>query len=103
MDMTRRPIYHAILASAYIVSLVSGAFFAAPFTGARETIFIPMGVLSLLVLSVALMAYLFFGEPLRLLIEGQAEKAVRFLFTTLGTFAILTAILLSIAFGLSFT
>jgi hypothetical protein len=53
-----------------------------------------MGMLSLLVLSVALMAYLFFYQPVLMLIEGQKQKAVKLFLQTVGIFAIGTALVL---------
>ena len=94
-DMTRNPFYNALFAIAYIIVLITLIFFAPTiFMGKHESIFIPMGMLSLLVLSVALMAYLFFYQPVIMLIEGEREKAVKLFLHTVGIFAVATGIVL---------
>lgn len=50
--------------------------------------------LSLLVCSVATMAFLFFYRPLALLIDGKGNEAVTFFLRTLGTFALITLLVL---------
>lgn len=50
--------------------------------------------LSLLVCSVATMAFLFFYHPLALLIEGKTKESASFFLKTLGTFAVITALVL---------
>lgn len=65
--------------------------------GDKESIFMPIGMLSLLVLSVALMAYLFFYRPVLMLLDGQREKAVKLFLHTVGIFAIATAIVLIVS------
>lgn len=51
------------------------------------SIFAPMVVLSLLVLSVATMGFLFFSEPLFLFMANKKQETVTFFLKTLGTFA----------------
>jgi hypothetical protein len=93
--MTRNPFYNALFAIAYIMILITCMFLAPTVVGAqKDSIFIPMGMLSLLVLSVALMAYLFFYQPVLMLIEGQKQKAVKLFLQTVGIFAIGTGLVL---------
>lgn len=47
----------------------------------------PVIFLSLLVISVALMGYLFFYQPVRLLVEHKAEEAGKLLLSTIASFA----------------
>ncbi len=95
MHMTKNPFYNALFAIAYIMILVSAVFFAPSFLiGEKENIFMPMGMLALLVLSVALMAYLFFYQPIIMLINGEREKAAKLFLHTVGIFAGATAIVL---------
>ncbi len=56
-----------------------------------------MGMLSLLVLSVSVMAFLFFYQPVIMLLEGKRQEAVTFFFKTVATFAIATALILLIS------
>ena len=58
----------------------------------QDNIFMPIGVLALLVLSVAIMAFLFFYQPVLLLLDGKRPEAVKFFLTTVAIFAGLTII-----------
>jgi len=93
--MKLSPFLNALGAAAYIaliVSLMQGVIFqAAP----HDSIFIPMAMLALLVLSVAVMAALFFYEPVRLLIEGKRPEAVAYFGKTLGAFALFVLVLVA--------
>jgi len=96
--MTKNPFYNALFAIAYIMVLITLVFLAPNIImGRTESIFIPMGMLALLVLSVALMAYLFFYQPVIMLIQGEREKAVKLFLQTVGIFAIETALLLCVS------
>lgn len=59
-----------------------------------DTFLDPILALSLLVFSVAVMGFLFFYRPVVLLIEGKREEAVSFFLKTLGTFGVITVLLL---------
>lgn len=48
---------------------------------------IPIVMLSTLVLSVALMGFFFFSEPLSLYLENKKREAIMFFGKTVGTFA----------------
>lgn len=86
--MPHTPLSHALFAILYIITLVSSVFFLPELLGAPdESIFYPMLALSTLVLSVAVMAYLFFYHPLLLVLDGEREKAARFFLHTVGIFA----------------
>lgn len=93
------PYIRAFAASAYI-SLI-GLFFmyVAPSLGNIEkTPLAPILMLSLLVFSVTVMGYLFFFEPLALFLDGKRTEALREFFTTVVTFAFVTAAVFVIAF-----
>lgn len=85
--MTMNPFYNALFAIAYIVGIVTLISFAPSIMGEEESVFIPMGMLALLVLSVSLMAYLFFYQPVLMLLDGHREKAVTLFLQTVGIFA----------------
>ena len=59
-----------------------------------DTVFDVMGVLSLLVFSAAVMAFLFFYQPILRLVEGKKVEAISYFLKTLGIFGLITAILL---------
>lgn len=91
--MSKNPIINALSASGYIIlvasiiNLVSSAQKDKP-----DTFFAPVAFLSLLTLSAAIMAYLFFYQPLQLLIEGKKKEAVNLFVKTVGIFGVVTLI-----------
>ncbi len=96
--MTKNPFFNAVFALFYIVGVVGLLSFGEHF--AKETednMLIPIGMISLLVLSVASMAYLFFYQPIILLIDNQKKEAVTLFFKTIAFFGCFTLCLLGIA------
>jgi hypothetical protein len=99
--MTTNPFYNALLAIAYIVALVTVAILGPQLLGApQQSIFYPMLALSVFVLSAALMAYLFFYQPVILLLDGHRQKGVRLFLQTVGIFALAIVILIFIAIAM---
>lgn len=90
--MTTKPFYNALFAISYIVVLVTGINLAATnLEGViQETILVPMGFLATFVLSAALMGYLFFYQPLLMLLDGRREQGVKLFLKTVGAFAVAT-------------
>jgi len=70
-----------------------------PLKDKPDTFLAPVVFLSLLTLSVAVMAFLFFYQPVMLFIEGKKKEAVNFFVKTVGIFAILTAIYLVLLYS----
>lgn len=93
---------HALLAFAYIVGIA--AFFNLGVEKMFKSVpefFAPIIMLSLFVLSAAIMAILIFGKPVLLYLDNQKKDAVKMLFYTLGCladFLILTIILVLILY-----
>ena len=87
----KNPYLNSVYAEAYIVII---AFImrhvAKPDT--PDNFFTPMAALSLFVLSVAVMGYIFLGEPLQLYLNGERKKSVAFFTKTVISFAAITAI-----------
>ena len=97
--MTRNPYYNAIFAVTYIVFIVLLITYGPTYVRDKpDTILAPMAVLSLLVCSVAFMGYAFFFQPVLMYVEGQKREAVELFTKTLATFAVITVIIVSIAF-----
>ncbi|MDP9249050.1 MAG: hypothetical protein M3M85_00870 [bacterium] len=93
----KKPFYFAGAAAAYIVLIVSGInFVGSIMRDQEETIFIPMAMLGLFVLSAAIMGFLFLSEPLKLFLEGKKQEATYFFLKTVGVFAGFVAIFLSL-------
>lgn len=87
--------------TAVYVSLVATfLYFAGQFNQPDKTILIPTAMLMLLVLSVAIVGSLLFGRPLIWYLDGKKKDAIKLLLWTLGTFLILTILLLFVAVGI---
>jgi len=100
--MTKNPIINALSASAYIVLIASVMnFISQTHRNKPDTFFAPVVVLSLLTLSAAMMAFLFFYQPLQLFIEGKKKQALNLSVQTIGVFAVFTvAVLILLSSGL---
>ncbi len=98
--MTKNPIINALGASAYIILGVTiMTFVTQPLKNKPDTFFAPVVFLSLLTLSVAVMAFLFFYQPLMLFIEGKKKAAVNLFVKTVGVFAAITTLSLILLFS----
>jgi predicted membrane channel-forming protein YqfA (hemolysin III family) len=97
--MTKNPIVNALSASVYIILGVTVMTFVTQLLKNKpDTFFAPIVFLSLLTLSVAVMAYLFFYQPLLLFIEGKKKDAVNLFVKTVGIFAVFTTLALILLF-----
>jgi hypothetical protein len=93
----KKPFLYALVAAIYIVFIVN-VINAITSVLPGKTIIIPMVMLSLFVLSAAVMGFLFLYEPFRLYMENQKEEAVRFFGKTVAIFACFTVIFLILFF-----
>jgi hypothetical protein len=95
--MKWNPFINAAAASAYIGAV---ALFMQFIQSLRhdtpDTLLDGMGVISLFVFSAAVMAFLFFYEPVRRLIENKKAEAVSYFLKTLGIFGVITIIVLTL-------
>jgi len=73
-------------------------FVTQPLRNKPDTFFAPIVFLSLLTLSVTVMAFLFFYQPLMLFIEGKKKEAVSLFVKTVGIFAAITMVALILLF-----
>jgi hypothetical protein len=98
--MSKNPIVNALSASAYIILVVSVmTFVTQPLKNKPDTFFAPITVLFVLTLSVAVMAFLFFYQPIMLFIEGKKKEAVNLFIKTVGIFAAITSVVLILLFS----
>lgn len=98
--MSKNPIINALSASAYIILVVAVMnWVTQPLRNKPDTFFAPVTMLSVLTLSVTVMAFLFFYQPLQLFIEGKKKEAINLFVKTVGVFAIITAIALILLFS----
>ena len=95
----KKPFLHALGAVVYIVVIV---FIVQTVSSALQsqngTLVIPMTMLSLFVLSAAVMGYLFLSEPLYLLMENKKQEAITFFAKTVGVFACFVVVFAIISF-----
>ena len=94
--MSQNPFLNALFASGYISILATLIFNSPKFiTDSELGMMAPILFLSIFVISVALMGYLFVYQPARLLIECKQAEATKFFLTTVFSFAgiILTTLL----------
>jgi len=97
--MFKKPIFNAFGASAYIFFVVAVMnYLTYPLRNKPDTYLAPITVLFVLTLSVTVMAYLFFYQPTQLFIGGKRQEAIRFFIATVGNFAILTFVVLTLLF-----
>lgn len=96
--MTRKPYLNALCASLYIVAIVLfiDNVLAQVGVEGEKSVLIPMSMLSLLVLSVTLMAYLFFYNPLMMYFEGDRVGGMRLFLRTVGFFALFTGVIVAL-------
>ena len=86
--MSKNPFYNALAAILYITAVV----LTVDIIDELETneglgqYVMPILVISILTLSVAVMGYIFFYQPLRLFLDGKKEQAVKFFLKTTVTF-----------------
>lgn len=94
----KKQFLHALGAALYIVLIVSVMFSLSSFVPKEDNIFMPITMLSLFVLSVAVMGFLFLSEPIRLYIEGQKKEAISFFSKTVGFFACFVVVFIILVF-----
>jgi len=93
----RWPILNAVAAVAYIGAV---ALFVQFIQSLRhdtpDTLLDGIGVLSLLVFSAAVMAFLFFYQPVLRLVENKKAEAAAYFLKTLGIFGAITIVVLTL-------
>jgi hypothetical protein len=97
--VSKNPIVNALGAAGYIglvvvvINLISATQGNKP-----DTVFAPVVFLSLLTLSISVMAFLFFYQPLQFFIEGKKKAAVNLFVKTVAVFAAFTMVVLILLF-----
>lgn len=98
--MSKNPLINSVAASIYIILVVTVMnFVTKPLRNKPDTFFAPVTVLFVLTLSVSVMAFLFFYQPLLLFIEGKKKEAVNLFVKTVGIFAVITMVVLILLFS----
>lgn len=92
-QLTKNPFINALAAECYIALVVClMTAIAEPNQPDSESVFIPMAMLSLFVLSASIMGFLFLAEPLQMYLDNKKKEAVTFFLKTVGSFALFTVI-----------
>lgn len=89
--MSNNPFINAGAAAAYIGALVLFISYVLEPIDGPETIFVPMAMISLFVLSVLVMAYTLLLSPLQLYLDGKKSEAVHLFVRTVLVFAAIAA------------
>jgi len=93
----KKSLLYALGAVLYIVSIAT-IMYNITSSISEQTVLLPIVILSLFVLSVTVMIFMFFYEPIMLFLDGKKKEAVIFFAHTTTIFAIFVAILLVILF-----
>ena len=94
--MLKNPYLNALVAAGYIGAIVLLLNMFQIIAPKEDTPLAPVVMLSLLVLSVAVMSALFFYQPARMFLDGDREGALKFFAKTIAAFAGLTALFVAL-------
>jgi hypothetical protein len=94
--MTQNPIYNALAALVYIIAIVLGLTYMSTIQTKIDDLIMPIIMLSLLVLSVSVMVYIFGYQPLVLFLDNKRKEAVSLFLKTVGIFGGITLIIIVI-------
>lgn len=94
--MTRKPLYNAGLALVYITAVVLVINYGSKWAThhSQQTLLMPIGMLSLFVLSASIMGYIFLSQPIIMFLDGKRKEAISLFLQTLAIFAVATAVIL---------
>lgn len=93
--MTKNPYYNAGLALCYIIFVVLVINFGSKWAErVEENLLMPIGMLSLFVLSASVMGYIFLSQPIIMFLDGKRKEAINLFLRTVAVFATITAIVL---------
>lgn len=92
--MTKNPLYNALTALVYIIAIVLGLTYMSTIQTKIDDLIMPIIMLSLLVLSVSVMVYIFGYQPLVLFLDNKRKEAVSLFLKTVGIFGGITLIII---------
>ena len=98
--MTKNPLLNALSASVYIASVAIIMYYGPQLAGPVDSVLGPIALLSLFVLSAAVMGYLFLSQPVQMFLGGQKQEAINLFLRTVAIFACITLLLLATLFFL---
>ncbi|OHA81941.1 MAG: hypothetical protein A2675_02115 [Candidatus Yonathbacteria bacterium RIFCSPHIGHO2_01_FULL_51_10] len=92
--MIKSPFISAIFATTYIVAIASFLYYVPKrMVEEVDSVLVPIMMLSLFVLSAAVMGFLFLAKPLELYLAGERVKAFQFFGKTVAVFAAITLVI----------
>ena len=96
--MSKNPFLNALAASAYITFISVFMTWGSHIAPKEDTVVAPIAVISLFTLSAAVMGYVFCYTPLMLYMDGKKKAAVNLFLQTVGVFAVLTGVAITLMF-----
>lgn len=96
--MSKNPFLNALVASAYITFISVFMTWGAHIAPKEDTVVAPIAIISLFTLSAAVMGYVFCYTPLVLYMDGKKKAAVNLFLQTVGVFAALTGVAITLMF-----
>ncbi len=100
--MTKNPILNALSAACYVALVSLIPYFGSQIAEPKDSALGPMAFLSVFTLSAAVMATIFFYQPIVLLTKGDTSSAFNLLIRTIGSFALITIAVLGTLLALQF-
>ena len=95
-DIIKRGLLHASGAFLYIVAVATMMYNANHVFGTKDNFLTPILVLSLFVLSAAVMGMLIFGKPVMLYMDGKKRDSVKLVTSTIGSLAVITVLVIAV-------
>ena len=92
--MTKNPFINALIAIVYIVLVASFMYYGGLRLAPIQGVIVPVTMLSLFVLSAALMGIIFFYNPVQMYLDGDKKNALSLLVKTVAIFASSTVLLI---------
>lgn len=96
--MTKNPFINALTATIYIALVATFMFYGPRFADTKDTLLVPIAMISLLTFSAATMSFLFFYRPIQMYLDGNKKDATHFFLKTLGSFGVITALVFASIF-----
>jgi len=96
-EIVRYAVVNSLATALYIILIATFMFYGIQgFFVASKSVFIPIVMLMLFVLSAAITGSLIFGRPIMFYIDGKKKEALTLLFYTFGAFMLLTVLMILI-------
>lgn len=98
LKLREQALTHSFIALLYIVLVSFLLSNGEKLFGSDKSVLVPIAMLSLLVLSAAIMGILIFGKPIIMYLDGQKKEAVKLTIYTIISMFVITAIFFGILF-----